>query len=186
MQEQTESNKRKITINALGTKFEITQQKLERYGDQSRLGKLCAYESLDQKQISQLCDGFDPSVPEFFFDRDPEVLKIILNYAITGEIHFNSNICELFLEKEFLYWMLDWKKVKRCCKTVFEEKLNEKKDWIGVDQNIVKESKLKEVMKNSIKTYKLWEIVSSPRSSKGALVSVSQKFNVYEFQITLN
>ena len=86
-----------ITLNAMGTKFTIKASllKTSKIDEGSRLAMLRNYTTLTSQEILKCCDGFDPVAMEFFFMRDPDVLKLVLNYLITGELHMRTNLCEV-------------------------------------------------------------------------------------------
>ena len=169
--EKTEINER-ITLNAMGTKVVISLDKLKIFEKTSRLGKLYRFRSLNQEELTKICDDYDLKTNEFFFDRDASVLRTILNYAITGEVHLNSDICEVFIEKEFEYWIIDWKRVKRCCKTRYEENLEKKTNSIEAEAEILNDLKLNKLnFINPGLTLKLWNLFEYPKNSLSGTVS---------------
>ncbi len=162
----------RIILNALGTKFEITLKKLEIFHQSSRLGKICQFRSLHIKELELVCDDYDLQKNEFFFNRDPVILKILLNYAITGEIHLNSNFCQVYVENEFKYWEFNWKRLKRCCKNGFVVNLDSKKKAIKVDAQILADLRLRQKIKNdTVSAFtKLSLIIENPGDSLAGLV----------------
>lgn len=161
----------RVTLNAMGTKFVINYSKLKRFSEKTRLGRLQNFNEMTPKQVRRLCDGFDPKKLEFFFDRDPDVLKIILNYLITGEVHINGYFCEVFLENEFKYWMLDTKKLKRCCKSTFDSNYEVKFEKIRTEEKIRTKVKKAEARAHTAMG-RLWKMTYEPTSSKKAKVSI--------------
>lgn len=161
----------RVTLNALGTKFVINLSKLRRFSERTRLGRLQNFSEMTPKQVGRLCDGFDPKNLEFFFNRDPDVLKIILNYLITGEVHINGYFCEVFLENEFNYWMLDAKKMKRCCKSTFDSNYKIKFEKIRAEEKIRTKVKKAEALAHTARG-RLWKMTSEPTSSTKAKVSI--------------
>ena len=173
----SKNEKERITLNALGTKFVISLEKLDRFSENSRLGKLRQFRSLNCKELECVCDDFDLQKNEFFFNRDPDVLKVLLNYAITGDIQVNSNICEVFVENEFKYWASEWKELKRCCKTAFVENLNAKTNAIKVDAQILNDLKLEQLESKTLSIFnRLSKIVENPKNSLAGRVGISLIF----------
>ena len=67
-------------INVSGQRFETWQNTLEKYPD-TLLGS-------NEKDFF-----FDEVLKEYFFDRDPEVFRHILNYYRTGKLHYPKQEC---------------------------------------------------------------------------------------------
>lgn len=70
----------KLVINVSGQRFETWQNTLEKYPD-TLLGS-------NEKDFF-----FDEVLKEYFFDRDPEVFRHILNYYRTGKLHYPKQEC---------------------------------------------------------------------------------------------
>ena len=70
----------KLVINVSGQRFETWQNTLEKYPD-TLLGS-------NEKDFF-----FDETLKEYFFDRDPEVFRHILNYYRTGKLHYPKQEC---------------------------------------------------------------------------------------------
>ena len=67
-------------INVSGQRFETWQNTLEKYPD-TLLGS-------NEKDFF-----YDEVLKEYFFDRDPEVFRHILNYYRTGKLHYSKQEC---------------------------------------------------------------------------------------------
>ena len=162
---------KRIVLNALGTKFEVTEEILQKSKEGSRLYDLKQYKKLTDDELSIICDDFDRVNQEFFFNRDPSVLKEILIYLINGELHMNSNMCPVHFAKELEYWKIDQRLMHKCCLHTFEDTYDEKIKKIEEEEELIKKCK-EELMKTPTLKEKLWNIVEHPKSSKIALVSL--------------
>lgn len=80
-----------VVLNARGTRFEILEEHLFQFPDRTRLGKLKYYQNLTSDQLLDLCDHY--SQREFYFDRDPDILKFILS-SDCDKIHIASYYCQ--------------------------------------------------------------------------------------------
>ena len=67
----------KITLNVSGTRYTIEETKLRRY-PKTLLGS------------GVLSMFYDSGKKEYFFDRDPDMFRHILNYYRQGKIHFSK------------------------------------------------------------------------------------------------
>ena len=164
------SKSNRIILNCMGTRFEITHDVLGKFPNDSRLGELKEYQRLRAEELLCLCDQYDLSQPEFFFNRDPDVLKVILKYALTGQLHMNLSICELDLEDEFNYWRFNMIRLAKCCSLNFEVKRERKLCDVRLESEII-HSLNNAVRKNTGCMDRLWRGLEDPKSSKYALVS---------------
>ncbi|KAG7466027.1 hypothetical protein MATL_G00160450 [Megalops atlanticus] len=97
---------------------------LNRYPE-TRLAELvnCASQNFDV--ISSLCDDYDPGKGEFYFDRDPDAFKCIIEVYYFGEIHMKRGICPICFIKEMEFWKIDTSFLDECCKSNLNEKEEE-------------------------------------------------------------
>uniref|UniRef100_A0A2C9JF28 BTB domain-containing protein n=1 Tax=Biomphalaria glabrata TaxID=6526 RepID=A0A2C9JF28_BIOGL len=58
---------------------------------------------------------YDERRKEYFFDRDPEVFRSILNYWRSGHLHLPSTMCGLQVEEELKFWGLKELDIEPCC-----------------------------------------------------------------------
>lgn len=52
---------------------------------------------------------------DFFFDRDPDAFRCVLNLLRTGQLHVPLNFCSTTLRNELLFWGADLDDVEGCC-----------------------------------------------------------------------
>lgn len=174
----SDDNDKRITLNAMGVKFVVKESLLNNIEPESRLGMLRNYKQLTSRQIQRVCDDYDPFKPEFFFMRDPDVLKLILNYLISGKLHVSADLCEVFVKSELSYWMLDPKKMSRCCKAQFEAKCKSKTEDINVEEEIIEKINASHFKTYSLKE-KLWNITQFPNDIElGAYYSKNFKSSI--------
>lgn len=168
----TSGTKQKIILNALGTKFQITQDVFIKISSRTRLGILKDYERMHMHDILGYCDDFDPTSLEFFFNRDPDILKLVLNHAVTGEFHWKTNLCEVYLERELVYWKFDMDQINHCCSTSFDQKCENKKELMENDHQIIDRLESEDNREKTTRQ-KIWSILNNPLDSALAMVRSS-------------
>lgn len=130
---------RTITINARGFKYQILKDNLLKYPD-TRLGKLIRYiEMKSLSEIASLCDGYDLSLNEFYFDQDPFMLNMVLNFYQSGKLHLSHHSeCNLFVQRELNYWQISEFSLDSCCEFTYFENLEEIRSLIATEESVIK------------------------------------------------
>lgn len=127
-----------IIINARGIKYEILSRTLDKFPN-TRLGKLKKHiNNNNLHDIGLLCDRYNTELTEFYFNRDPYVLNMILNYYQTHKLHINHSECVLFLQAELDYWQIDEDSFHSCCQVVYHDKLDNAEDLIQFEKKVFK------------------------------------------------
>ena len=127
--EQTDKIKaqnKRIILNVRGIKYECLLNTFNKYPT-SRLGKLFNLLSLNSNQANihndliNLCDDYDLNKMEFYFNKDPFILNMILNLFEydnnENRLHLNENTCYSYLNEQLNYWLIDYElTICKCCK----------------------------------------------------------------------
>lgn len=92
-----------VTLNLRGKRFEVTPDLLRAipYTTLARLDKSSEYYNADKD--------------EYFFNRDPEVFNVILNYLVLKELHIPRHICGGIIRQEFKFWRIQEQNISQCC-----------------------------------------------------------------------
>ena len=164
---------KRITLNARGTKFEVYINSFEKIG-KSRLGKLkAAFENNKRDQLDDLCDEFDQKSNEFFFDRDQNVLSMIINYLRTNKMHYIEGVCPYLIAEEFEYWGIDEYLFDECCNDKYWGIKNSLEDKIAKKNEIIEaylhSDNFGKWFFPDIRA-KVWEILEHPEKSWVATV----------------
>jgi len=117
---------------ASGHKFECWRSSLEKYPN-TLLGSV-------EKDFF-----YDDETNEYFFDRDPELFRHILNFYRTGRLHFPKSECLTAYEEELAFFGIDIELMSDCCTEKYEEKKRISDERIAesaLDTDIVDESEL--------------------------------------------
>ncbi|VDP78470.1 unnamed protein product [Echinostoma caproni] len=113
----------------------------------------------------------------YFYDRDPEIFRFVLDYYRTGELHLPSSICGPFVRKELIFWGIDEALIGPCCMPAYMRYDEEKRtkntlfrdcfEDIDSMQNLVKFSRGWKKWR-----YQMWLFMDHPSSSLPAKVSL--------------
>lgn len=109
-------------INVGGNRYTFPWSTLEQF-PLTRLGRLCGCRSL--KDIANICDDYDESRKEFFFDRSPSAFRVILNFLAAGKLRLLREMCVLSLHDELNYWGVEMAYMEHCCKRKMYSRIEE-------------------------------------------------------------
>ncbi|KAI3384036.1 hypothetical protein SNEBB_002432 [Seison nebaliae] len=99
--------------------------------------KMTIHEKLMGQNVqTQREDGayYDKETGEFFFDRDPLVMQIILDYCRNGELHIPFAHCGVSLKKEFDFWGISDLTTESCCWLHYSQYSEQRKRLEEFDQ----------------------------------------------------
>nr|CDS28257.2 potassium voltage gated channel subfamily D [Hymenolepis microstoma] len=114
-EDKDEKLERKTRINVSGTIFETWQSTLDRY----------PYTLLGSSEREYF---YNEVTHEYFFDRDPQVFRYILNYYRTGRLHFPKQECVSIYENELNFFGIRPDALEICCYEDYMEKKKEDAD----------------------------------------------------------
>ncbi|KAE8599310.1 hypothetical protein XENTR_v10017137 [Xenopus tropicalis] len=101
-----------ISINVGGYKKRLRYDTLRRFPE-TRLCKLLACRS--KESILELCDDYDDTKNEFYFDRNPELFPYVLHFYNTGKLHVMGELCVFSFCQEIEYWGINEFFIDSCC-----------------------------------------------------------------------
>ncbi|KAK6320283.1 hypothetical protein J4Q44_G00093900 [Coregonus suidteri] len=109
-------------INVGGNRYTFPWSTLEQF-PLTRLGRLCGLSS--PEEIAGVCDDYDETRREFFFDRSPSAFRVILNFLAAGKLRMLREMCVLSLHDELLYWGVEMTYMEHCCKRKMYTRIEE-------------------------------------------------------------
>jgi hypothetical protein len=161
-------NNKTIIINARGVKYEVILNMFEKY-PKTRLGKLRNYIiNRNYNELNLLCDHYNDDLKEFYFNRDPYLLNMMLNYYLNDKLHMNQTDCAIFIKNELDYWQIDSYEFDSCCHITFHEKI-EKSDFLitlhnKTQKKIIYEDDFGESFFPRFRE-NIWNLFNNPQSS---------------------
>ncbi|XP_031179542.1 potassium voltage-gated channel subfamily G member 4 [Sander lucioperca] len=156
-----------VLINVGGNRYRFPWSTLEQF-PQSRLGRLrfCT----TPEEIARLCDDYDETCQEYFFDRNPTAFRVILNFLAAGKLRLLRELCAVSLHDELDYWGVDPGHMERCCRRRMSTRVEE----VAERERKEEEWRQKRVMLKKSKTeaekgyhkvaWILREVVENPQS----------------------
>ncbi|XP_076469146.1 LOW QUALITY PROTEIN: potassium voltage-gated channel protein Shal-like [Babylonia areolata] len=121
MREDIKSGDDKLRINVSGRKFETWRNTLEKYPD-TLLGS-------NEKEFF-----FDEESREYFFDRDPDLFRHILNYYRTGHLHYPKHECISAYDEELAFFGIMPEIIGDCCYEDYRDRKRENSERLMDDK----------------------------------------------------
>ncbi|CAH8492169.1 unnamed protein product [Heterobilharzia americana] len=143
----------KIIINVSGRRFETRKSTLEKFPD-TLLGS-------DEKDYFQ-----DPVSKEYFFDRDPELFRYIMEYYRSERLHLPKDSCVTAYHEELLYFGIMPEIMGDCCYEEYLDKYRENRERQQED----KEETSDDEQPSTRFRDKLWRAFENPQASTLAVV----------------
>ncbi|KAM4610395.1 voltage-gated potassium channel regulatory subunit KCNG1 [Polymixia lowei] len=109
-------------INVGGLRYQLPWTTLEDF-PLSRLGQLHLCSSFDE--IMRVCDDYDVTRNEFFFDRSPCAFRTILTFLRAGKLRSLREMCVLSFREELLYWGVPEESLEWCCRRRLLQRMEE-------------------------------------------------------------
>ncbi|XP_006035910.1 potassium voltage-gated channel subfamily D member 3 isoform X2 [Alligator sinensis] len=154
----TDKNKRQdelIILNVSGRRFQTWRTTLERYPD-TLLGST-------EKEFF-----FNEDTKEYFFDRDPEVFRCILNFYRTGKLHYPRYECISAYDEELAFYGILPEIIGDCCYEEYKDRKRENAERLMDDNDSENNQEGSMPSLNFRET--MWRAFENPHTSTLALV----------------
>ncbi|XP_075041634.1 A-type voltage-gated potassium channel KCND1 [Mixophyes fleayi] len=155
------SDKRKrndeiLVVNVSGRKFQTWRNTLDRYPD-TLLGST-------EKEFF-----FNQETQEYFFDRDPEMFRHILNFYRTGKLHYPRHECIQAFDEELSFYGIIPEIIGDCCLEEYRDRKKENLERLAEDVE-AETANDAPLPPDSTFRQRLWRAFENPHTSTMALV----------------
>ncbi|XP_071351261.1 A-type voltage-gated potassium channel KCND2-like isoform X2 [Trachinotus anak] len=144
-----------IVLNVSGTKFQTWRNTLERYPD-TLLGS------------TERDFFFHEETNEYFFDRDPDIFRHILNFYRTGKLHYPRQECISAYDEELAFFGIIPEIIGDCCYEEYKDRRRENAERLQDDEEMDMNNDVTPV-NLTFREY-LWRAFENPHTSTLALV----------------
>ncbi|KAK5872181.1 hypothetical protein PBY51_012905 [Eleginops maclovinus] len=142
-----------IVLNVSGHRFQTWRTTLDRFPD-TLLGS------------SEKDFFYNEDIKEYFFDRDPDAFRSILNFYRTGKLHYPRHECISAYDEELTFFGIIPEIIGDCCYEEYKDRKRENLERLQDDQEENKDMKLPNM--NCRET--MWRAFENPHTSTMALV----------------
>merc|ERR1712012_1476033 len=111
---------------------------------------------------------YDEESKEYFFDRDPEVFRHILNYYRTGKLHFPKQECLTQYDEELAFFGIMPDVIGDCCYEDYRDRKRENAERI-IDDKADDEEQNGDIVLETLRE-RMWRAFENPHTSTPALV----------------
>ncbi|XP_034447789.1 potassium voltage-gated channel subfamily D member 3 isoform X2 [Hippoglossus hippoglossus] len=142
-----------IILNVSGRRFQTWRNTLDRYPD-TLLGS-------SEKEFF-----YNEETKEYFFDRDADLFRSVLNFYRTGKLHYPRCECISSYDEELAFFGIQPEIIGDCCYEEYKDRKRENAERLMDDQEDNKDAKLP----NMTCRETMWRAFENPHTSTMALV----------------
>lgn len=124
-------------------------------------------------EVMRLCDDYDLSNGEYFFDRHPRSFASIINFYRTGKLHLVDDICVISFHDDLIYWGIDEYYLELCCQNRYHQKKDHVLEEMKKEAELLATEKEEETVGDRWCGHtrrKVWDLVEHPHTSTAARV----------------
>uniref|UniRef100_A0A4W5RMX3 Potassium voltage-gated channel, Shal-related subfamily, member 1 n=1 Tax=Hucho hucho TaxID=62062 RepID=A0A4W5RMX3_9TELE len=145
-----------LFVNVSGLRFQTWKNTLDRYPD-TLLGS-------SEKEFF-----YNEETQEYFFDRDPEMFRHILNFFRTGKLHYPRHECIQAFEEELAFYGIIPEIIGDCCMEEYRDRKKENQERLAEDTEAENAGDAPLPPDATLRD-KLWRAFENPHTSTMALV----------------
>uniref|UniRef100_UPI00398E4F98 A-type voltage-gated potassium channel KCND3 isoform X2 n=1 Tax=Pristiophorus japonicus TaxID=55135 RepID=UPI00398E4F98 len=144
-----------VILNVSGRRFQTWKNTLERFPD-TLLGST-------EKEFF-----FHEESKEYFFDRDPDIFRNVLNFYRTGKLHYPRHECILAYDEELAFFGIIPEIIGDCCYEEYKDRKRENAERLMDDSD--SENKAERNLPSRTCRQTMWRAFENPHTSTLALV----------------
>ena len=163
---------KRLTLNVGGAKHEVLWTTLNRL-PHTRLGRIISCQN--HEDLMEICDDYDLSNMEFYFDRQPRSFASILNFYRTGKLHLVEDMCVLSFSDDLEFWGVDELYLESCCQHSYNQRKEILNDELRKEAETMVEIKDDEPLPTGCCVEwqrRVWDLLEKPQTSLAARVSI--------------
>ncbi|XP_039631213.1 potassium voltage-gated channel subfamily D member 1 isoform X2 [Polypterus senegalus] len=145
-----------LIVNVSGQRFQTWKNTLDRYPD-TLLGS-------SEKEFF-----YNEETQEYFFDRDPEMFRHILNFYRTGKLHYPRHECIQAFDEELAFYGIIPEIIGDCCMEEYRDRKKENLERLAEDTEAEMATDAP-LPPDSTSRERLWRAFENPHTSTMALV----------------
>ncbi|XP_028307962.1 A-type voltage-gated potassium channel KCND1 isoform X3 [Gouania willdenowi] len=145
-----------LYVNVSGVRFQTWKNTLDRYPD-TLLGS-------SEKEFF-----YNEDTQEYFFDRDHEMFRHILNFYRTGKLHYPRHECIQAFDEELAFYGIVPEIIGDCCMEEYRDRKKENQERLAEDTE-ANEASDAPLPPHSTLRERLWRAFENPHTSTMALV----------------
>ncbi|XP_023682451.1 A-type voltage-gated potassium channel KCND1 isoform X1 [Paramormyrops kingsleyae] len=145
-----------LFVNVSGLRFQTWKNTLDRYPD-TLLGS-------SEKEFF-----YNEDTQEYFFDRDPEMFRHILNFYRTGKLHYPRHECIQAFDEELAFYGIVPEIIGDCCMEEYRDRKKENQERLAEDTEAEMATDIP-LPPDSTSRERLWRAFENPHTSTMALV----------------
>ncbi|XP_069798063.1 A-type voltage-gated potassium channel KCND3 isoform X3 [Narcine bancroftii] len=144
-----------VILNVSGRRFQTWKNTLERFPD-TLLGST-------EKEFF-----FHEETKEYFFDRDPDIFRNVLNFYRTGKLHYPRHECISAYDEELAFFGIIPEIIGDCCYEEYKDRKRENAERLMDDSD--SENKAEGNLPSRTCRQTMWRAFENPHTSTLALV----------------
>ncbi|XP_059806268.1 potassium voltage-gated channel subfamily D member 3 isoform X3 [Hypanus sabinus] len=144
-----------VILNVSGRRFQTWKNTLERFPD-TLLGST-------EKEFF-----FHEESKEYFFDRDPDIFRNVLNFYRTGKLHYPRHECISSYDEELAFFGIIPEIIGDCCYEEYKDRKRENAERLMDDSD--SENKVEGNLPTRTCRQTMWRAFENPHTSTLALV----------------